>query len=108
MRTKTSILGLILVLAFGAYLESPFSFLNLKYSYTADQPVMAQPVKVEEPSNVPDVIDKLEKKKKEDGYIVETYQEYEIYKDKEGNITKEVPTGRTDTLQYWDYSEDQK
>ncbi|WML31363.1 hypothetical protein RCG24_05680 [Neobacillus sp. OS1-32] len=35
---------------------------------------------------------------------METYQEYEIYKDKEGNIKEEIPTSRTDTLKYWDYS----
>jgi hypothetical protein len=103
MQMKTSLLGLILVLALGAYLDSPFSILNIKYSYTADQPVMAQPAELEKPSNEPETIDKLEKKEKVDGYIVETYQEYDVYKDKDGNITKQVPTGKSDTLKYWDY-----
>jgi hypothetical protein len=106
MKTKTSLLGLILVLALGAYLDSPFSFLNIKYSYTADQPVMAQPVQVVEPADIPEMVENLKKTEKVDGYIVETYEEYEVYKDKNGKITKKVPTGKTDTLQYWDYRND--
>jgi hypothetical protein len=103
MKMKTSLLGLLLVLALGAYLESPYSILNAKYTYTADQPAMAQPVKVDQPTDLPDLQEKLEKTERVDGYIVETYKEYEVYKDKNGNITKELPTGKTDTLQYWDY-----
>ncbi|MBL5866355.1 hypothetical protein [Heyndrickxia sporothermodurans] len=32
------------------------------------------------------------KKDKEEGYVVETYREYEIYKNKNGTIDKTVPT----------------
>ena len=106
MKTKTSLLGLILVLALGAYLESPFSFLNIKYSYTADQPVMAMPAQVEKPTDIPETVEKLKKTKKVDGYIFETYEEYEVFKDKNGKITKKIPTGKIDTLQYWDYRAD--
>jgi hypothetical protein len=35
-----------------------------------------------------------------DGYIVETYREYEIYKDQEGNIIKQVPTSNFDYIRY--------
>lgn len=35
-----------------------------------------------------------------DGYIVETYREYEIYKDQEGNIIKQVPTSNYDYIRY--------
>lgn len=35
-----------------------------------------------------------------DGYIVETYREYEIYKDKYGNIIKQVPTSNFDYIKY--------
>jgi hypothetical protein len=98
LKTFTNVLFLIIILAFVAYLDSPYSFLNKKYIYSADQPVMVQPVKGEPPSNVPFFEEKLEKSEKVAGYIVETYQEYEVYKDKDGNV------GKTDTLKYWDYS----
>jgi hypothetical protein len=35
-----------------------------------------------------------------DGYIVETYREYEVYKDKDGNIFKQVPTSNFDYIKY--------
>ncbi|MFD1738412.1 hypothetical protein ACFSCX_17965 [Bacillus salitolerans] len=38
--------------------------------------------------------------KEVDGFIVETYREYEIYKDKEGNILKQVPTSNFNYLKY--------
>ncbi|MBT2728203.1 hypothetical protein J7E63_14780 [Bacillus sp. ISL-75] len=93
---------LLVTLGFAAYLDSPYSFINKDYAYSADQPVMAQPVEVEPSSDVPVLEEKLEKIEKVDGYIVETYQEYEVYKDKDGNVLKSEPTGKIDTLQYWD------
>jgi hypothetical protein len=38
-----------------------------------------------------------------DGYIVETYREYEIYKDQDGNIIKQVPTSNFNYLRYKKY-----
>ncbi|MCM3665804.1 hypothetical protein M3204_15400 [Mesobacillus subterraneus] len=38
-----------------------------------------------------------------DGYIVETYREYEVYKDKDGNILKQVPTSNFDYIRYKKY-----
>lgn len=105
IKTLTSVLILLLILGLVAYLESPYSILNKKYSYSADQPVMAQPVEVEPLSDIPVLEEKLEKRKKVNGYIVETYEEYEVYKDKDGNVLKSEPTGKTDTLKYWDYNE---
>jgi hypothetical protein len=35
-----------------------------------------------------------------DGYIVETFREYEVYKDKDGNILKQVPTSNYDYIKY--------
>jgi Rieske Fe-S protein len=92
---------LITTLAFGAYLDSPYSFINKNYAYSADQPVIAQHVEVEPSSDIPVLEEKLEKTERVDGHIVETYQEYEVYKDKDGNVIKSEPTGKTETLQYW-------
>ncbi|MGM7719313.1 hypothetical protein [Metabacillus sp. Hm71] len=38
----------------------------------------------------------------EDGYVVEVYREYEVYKDEEGNI---IDTVATDNYQYLRYKE---
>jgi hypothetical protein len=42
----------------------------------------------------------LESKSEIDDYIVETYQEYEIYKDKTGQVIKKIPTSHFDYLRY--------
>ncbi|WP_409250612.1 hypothetical protein V1502_10550 [Bacillus sp. SCS-153A] len=36
----------------------------------------------------------------EDGYIVEIYREYEIYRDRNGKIIKEVPTANFEFIRY--------
>ncbi|MEO2076100.1 MAG: hypothetical protein ABGX20_12095 [Bacillus sp. (in: firmicutes)] len=110
MKRKTfmNVCFLIAILGFAAYLDSPFSFLNKDYSYSADQPVMAQPVDVEPTEDTPVLEEKLEKREKVDGYILETYEEYEVYKDKDGNVVKSEPTGKTDTLKYWDYNNEDR
>jgi hypothetical protein len=101
IKTFTSVLFLVAALGFAAYLDSPYSFINEDYAYSTDQPVMAQPVEVEPSSDIPVLEEKLEKVERVDGYIVETYQEYEVYKDKDGNVIKSEPTGKIETLQYW-------
>jgi hypothetical protein len=101
LKTFISVCFLLFTLGFAAYLDSPFSFINKDYAYSTDEPVMAQPVEVEPSSDVPVLEEKLEKIEKVDDYIVETYQEYEVYKDKDGNVIKSEPTGKIDTLQYW-------
>jgi hypothetical protein len=109
MKTKPmTILILILILGFAAYLDSPYSFLNKNYSYTADEPAVAQPMNQMESANTPDTEEKLVKKEKVGGYIVETYREYEVYKDEEGNVTKKVPTSQYDELKYFDYNNKKK
>jgi hypothetical protein len=104
LKTFTSVSILLLLIGFSAYLDSPYSFLNKNYAYSADQPVMVQPVDVEPSIDVPELEEKLEKTERIDGYIVETYEEYEVYKDKDGNVVKSEPTGNTNTLKYWDYN----
>lgn len=109
MKTKASaIFFLVLVLGFTAYLDSPYSFLNQPYTYSASEPVIASPALVDSiPSTkAPEIVEKLEKRTKENGYIVETYREYEVYKDNNGETIKSVPTTKTDTLKYWGYSKD--
>ncbi len=85
-----------------------FPFLNKNYSYTADEPAVAQPMNQSVSTDNPDMEEKLVRKKKIDGYIVETYREYEVYKDAAGNVTKKVPTSQYDELKYWDYNNKKK
>lgn len=104
MKLKTFITAcfLLATLGFAAYLDSPYSIININHSFTADQPVIAEPAAIEPVDEKPEIVKRLIKTEKVDGYIIETYQEYEVIKDENG--TKEYPTSITETLQYWDYS----
>ncbi|WP_462413483.1 hypothetical protein [Neobacillus sp. Marseille-QA0830] len=97
---------LVVTLGLAAYLDSPFSIININHSYTADQPIRVQPVDVQPSEDETEVVEKLEKTEKKDGYMIETYEEYEIVRDKDGKIISNEPTGKEDTLKYWDYSKD--
>lgn len=103
----TSLIALLFLLIFAAYLDSPFSFINKNYSYTAtaSKQKIAKPVTAAPSDEGPDLVEKLEKVEKVDGYFVETYQEYEVYKDEDGKVKQEIPTDHTETLKYWDYSQ---
>lgn len=79
--------------------------LNKDLVYIADLPAAVEPVAVEPKEEGPDLVEKLVKREKVNGYIVETYQEYEVYKDEKGNVTEEVPTSKIETLRYYDYKE---
>ncbi|MGE7767066.1 hypothetical protein [Peribacillus sp. NPDC096540] len=39
-----------------------------------------------------------------DGYLVETYREYEIYKDQSGKVTKVIPTSNYNYIRYKIYN----
>jgi len=108
IKTLTSVAFLLVTLGFVAYLDSPYSFLNKNYAYSADQPVSALPVGLDSSSDVPVLEEKLEKREKVDGYIIETYEEFEVYKDEDGNVIKSEPTGKTDSLKYWDYNNEDR
>lgn len=45
---------------------------------------------------------KLEKTELVDGYIIETYREYEIYNNEAGEVIKSVPTDHYEYLKYLD------
>ena len=94
---------LLILIGITAYLDSPYSILNRNYSLSADQPAVVQPMSKMVSSDESGIEEKLVKKAKVGGYIVETYREYEVYKDKDGNVSKKVPTSQYDELKYWDY-----
>lgn len=41
--------------------------------------------------------------KEVDGYIVETYREYEIHRDQDGKILKQIPTSNYEYVRYKNY-----
>lgn len=43
---------------------------------------------------------RLEEKNIVDGYVIETYREYETYRDKDGNLIESSPTSKYDYLRY--------
>ncbi|MEH7120978.1 hypothetical protein V7128_26750 [Neobacillus vireti] len=103
-KTYISVFFVVILLGFSAYLDSPYSFLNKDYAFSNDQPAAAIPAAVEPSTDAPETEERLVKREKQGGYILETYEEYEVYKDKNRHILKSEPTGQTDTLKYWDYS----
>jgi hypothetical protein len=102
LQTFTMLLFLFFLIAFTAYLDSPFSFVNKDYSYMTNEQAMAQPVDVVPPSDLPVLEQKLQSVEEIDGYLVETYQEYEVYYDENGTVIKRDPTSKTETVKYWD------
>jgi hypothetical protein len=104
MKKYPMILFLIITLGVIAYLDSPYSFINRDYSYSTSETVMAQPIEQTKNANTTVIEEVLVSKvKANDGYIIETYREYEVYKNNDGEVTKRVPTSNEDTLKYWDY-----
>lgn len=44
-----------------------------------------------------------DKDKEVDGYIVETYREYEVHRDQNGTIIKQIPTSNYEYVRYKNY-----
>ncbi|MGV2941437.1 hypothetical protein AB5I83_17675 [Mesobacillus sp. LC4] len=44
-----------------------------------------------------------DKDKEVDGYIVETYREYEVHRDQNGTILKQIPTSNYEYVRYKNY-----
>ncbi|MEH7108362.1 hypothetical protein [Bacillus sp. JJ1764] len=107
-RTYISAVLLLSTLVLVAYLDSPYSILNKNYSYTAGQPATVEAVNTEPPTDLPELMEKKVKSEKVGDYIVETYEEYEIHRDKDGKIIDHEPTGKTETLRYWNYNQKTK
>lgn len=102
---KISFILVIVLLAFIAYIETPTASINknqvLFYSPTnEDQEVSSN---TDEIFGAPELEYKLEETKEEDGFIVEIYREYEIYKNRQGDIVKTVATDNTEFIHYVKY-----
>ncbi|PKR86829.1 hypothetical protein [Heyndrickxia camelliae] len=93
---KTAFFVILFCLVFIAYL-STISNRDLD-QITTDVPAFSG-IKTTDVSS-PTLEEKLVGTEEIEGYTVETYQEFEIYKDKDGNIKKVVPTSNFNYLKY--------
>jgi hypothetical protein len=108
-----SFIGLLTVLGITFYLDSSTPTLMNEYRssilYTPDEieavsltddQIADSAVDEEKVLNMPKLDYLLEKEEEVDGYIVETYREYEIYHDEYGNEINKVPTSHLDFIRY--------
>lgn len=94
-----------LLLTFIAYLETPTAKINEEYVYYYSETETSEEASTTEEDEIygaPTLEFKLEETSEEDGYIVEEYREYEIYKNRDGEVIKTVPTSNTEYLKYYE------
>ncbi|CEG27368.1 hypothetical protein [Bacillus sp. B-jedd] len=101
---KLSLFGLAVAITTTAYLDSPFSIMNKNYSNVT---VGARQASVMFEKSAPNLVEyemKLADKQKRNGYIIETYREYEVKRDQEGKIIDSKPTSKVEEIKYRDPS----
>ncbi|SLL32577.1 Uncharacterised protein [Mycobacteroides abscessus subsp. abscessus] len=105
MVKKISLIIVILLLALIAYIETPTSSINenqvLYYGLTNEEQEVSS--NADDIFGAPDLEYRLEETKEEDGFIVEVYREYEIYKNRQGEVVKTVATDNTEYIHYAKY-----
>lgn len=116
MKKLSALFGVVVTVAVVSYLESPSSIFTHPNEAEPSLGIILADEEGEETtettSDGTDEVDiyakgvqsSLELKLKEtelvDGFIVETYEEYEVYTDKDGKVIKSVPTGKMEYLKY--------
>jgi len=105
MKQTFGLLILMLLCIYLVFNNSAISQINSNNEYLkTDAPVQDDQNANEEVSDLIlpefEYIHQKDKDEEVDGYIVETYREYEIYKDQYGNIIKQVPTSNFDYIKY--------
>jgi len=103
MKIKIIILtSVVMLLAFLAYIQTPTASINknhvLFYSPTDEEKEVS--IDSTEIYGAPILEYKLEETKEEAGFLIEIYREYEIYKNRNGEIVKTVATDNTQSLTY--------
>ncbi|WP_246946147.1 hypothetical protein [Bacillus pinisoli] len=93
---------LVCILGIVAYLDSPISMSGHRIDYETLVPAMAEVAgEEEEITSIPTFEMQLIKKEVIDGHVVETYQEFEVLKDKNGEIISSTPTEKLEYLRYF-------
>ncbi len=104
MKKTFPILGLLLIIVLAGLIETrsnPDNSLT-PILYSDSEEVNLEIPEITTPTSLEYF---LEGTKEVDGYIVETYREYEIYEDESGNIIKKVPTSNYDYISYKNYND---
>ncbi|MBT2669164.1 hypothetical protein J7J00_27700 [Bacillus sp. ISL-4] len=112
-RVKISpIFFLLMVLVPTLYLES--SYLESLYntepliigqeSENESEPAMAESKEQKKESLSFELDERLINKEVIDGYLVDTYREYELYKDQSGKVLKVIPTSNYNYIRYKIYN----
>lgn len=120
MKKFLPLVGIAIIFIVVGYLESPYSVMNKPYATSSSIPYEvaiaeeSEPVSIEENDDTNEETLEteeiaalnfslemvLESKSEVDDNIVETYREYEIYKDENGQVVKKVPTSKYEYLRY--------
>ncbi len=92
----------LLILGIVAFIEAPLALENERVDFFTSIPVATEPENEAQLEAVSIISLETELVKKEiiDGYIVETYQEFEVIRDQEGEIIESVPTSNYNYLRY--------
>jgi hypothetical protein len=102
MNTKLLLIGALLILVLAAFLDSPVETKgSTYYSTNEDETIGVGSPPMENPvSSYTSLEYRLEEMKEVDGYIVETYREYEVHEDEDGNVVIRIPTSNYNYLRY--------
>ncbi|WP_147404971.1 hypothetical protein [Oceanobacillus halophilus] len=106
MKKAFSMIGIMVVLIYIAFLESPSdTYHGFTPGFDEEIGDVTEEVNAElgdeiNPNTYTSIEYRMEGTKIVDGHKVEAYREYEIYTDNEGNMVKEVPTSNYDYLRY--------
>lgn len=104
MKTKLALFGALMVIILSAILDSPptSNEQTIYYEMQEDESVDAdtQPTERSASSSFEFMLEDMNER---NGKIIETYREYEVHKDTEGNIISRIPT---DNYQYLQYDKD--
>lgn len=101
MKTRISMLGALLVLILTCLNDDPAGKIENSWYYQfANEDTVDADAQIDKKSVATTYEFILEDMKEEEDYIIETYREYEIHKDKEDNVIIRIPTSNYNYLRY--------
>jgi len=101
MKKSLAFLGLIAILSVVAFFETTESLQGFTPSFREEMEEESEEVSGEAEEDYETTLEySKEGTKIENGYRIETYREYEIYTDEEGNVIKKEPTANYNYLRY--------
>jgi hypothetical protein len=95
-----TVITLFIILGLMSYVDSPQSMKNKRVDISVSVPASMTTEEEITPVQMPTLEKKLVDTEYVNGYFVETYREFEIYKDENGEVLKSVPTSHFDYIRY--------